>query len=412
MPRRVETGGRRSPAWWVAWGGAAVGIVAAALVTWSWLTTPDPNATLSGALNALMLLAGVVAFALSGAVLASRLPHNPIGWLLMVPGVSLPLSELGSIWLQGLEPPPTSATPVTWLVLWYVSWSWVLLIFPIFQMLLIFPDGRLLSSRWRLAVGLEVVMLTVMLAIGTFAKDLSLLVDDQAVLSVPNPIGFLGQDAFNGIAGAWGVGLLTMTVASVAAVLLRYRRGSPQAREQLKWPLAAIAFFGIVYGGGAAVSGFGGSALWNFLFGISIAFIPISVAVAVTRYRLYEIDRIISRTLGWAIVTGLLVVVFAAGVIGLQALLGGFTQRQTLAVAGSTLVAFALFQPLRRGVQRAVDRRFNRVRYDAERVVSEFAERLRDETDLPTLRAELRSTTTRAVQPEAMDVWLRRTDPA
>ena len=134
--------------------------------------------------------------------------------------------------------------------------------------------------------------------------------------------------------------------------------------------------------------------------------VPAAIAVAVLRYRLYEIDRIISRTVSWAFVTGILVVTFVALVVGLQAALDGITQGQTLAVAASTLVAFALFQPVRRRVQRAVDRRFDRARYDAEHTAAMFAERLRDEIDLETLTAELRATAAAAVRPREATVWL------
>lgn len=132
------------------------------------------------------------------------------------------------------------------------------------------------------------------------------------------------------------------------------------------------------------------------------------MGVAILRYRLYEIDRLISRTIGWAIVTGLLVAVFAGAVVGLQALLAGFTQGQTLAVAASTLVAFALFQPVRRQVQRAVDRRFDRARYDAERTAGAFADRLRDETDIETVTADLTATTRAALAPAGLGIWIRR----
>jgi hypothetical protein len=126
----------------------------------------------------------------------------------------------------------------------------------------------------------------------------------------------------------------------------------------------------------------------------------------VLRYRLYEIDRVISRSVSWGIVTGILVLTFAGLVIGLQALLDGFTQRETLAVAASTLVAFALFQPVRRRVQRSVDRRFDRARYDAERTAQGFASRLRAEVDLDTLARELEATASQAVRPTRAAIWL------
>ena len=137
---------------------------------------------------------------------------------------------------------------------------------------------------------------------------------------------------------------------------------------------------------------------------------PVSVGIAVTRHRLYEIDRLLSRTIGWALVTGLLVGVFGATVVGLQALLSDVTQGQTLAVAASTLIAFALFQPVRRRVQSAVDRRFDRSRYDGERTAAAFAERLRDEIDLASLESDIGTTVAAALRPTSTGVWIRLVD--
>ena len=140
---------------------------------------------------------------------------------------------------------------------------------------------------------------------------------------------------------------------------------------------------------------------------LALAFLPIAIGIAVLRYRLYDIDRLISRTIGWAIVTGIVAAVFVGVVIALQALLAGVTQGETLAVAASTLLAFALFMPLRGRVQRAVDRRFDRARYDGEQLVGAFAERLRDEVDLETIRAEVPATVDAAVRPATVGLWLR-----
>jgi hypothetical protein len=140
---------------------------------------------------------------------------------------------------------------------------------------------------------------------------------------------------------------------------------------------------------------------------VGLLLVPVSVGIAVTRHRLYEIDRVISRTIGWALVTGLLVAVFGATVVGLQALLSDVTQGQTLAVAASTLIAFALFQPVRRRVQSAVDRRFDRARYDGERTAAAFAERLRNQIDLTSLEADIAETVRAALRPGSTSLWVR-----
>jgi hypothetical protein len=140
---------------------------------------------------------------------------------------------------------------------------------------------------------------------------------------------------------------------------------------------------------------------------VALTLPPIAIGIAVLRYRLYEIDRIVSRTIGWAVVTGSLIAVFAGAVLGLQALLSNVTQGQTLAVAASTLVAFALVQPLRRRVQAAVNRRFDRARVDADRTASAFADRLRDQTDLDGVEADIAGTIESALRPSSTGIWIR-----
>jgi hypothetical protein len=148
-------------------------------------------------------------------------------------------------------------------------------------------------------------------------------------------------------------------------------------------------------------------ALVTVVLGAAIGSIPVAVGVALLRYRLYDIGRIISRTIGWALVTGILVAVFAAGVLGLQAVMAGLTQGETLAVVASTLVAFALFQPLRRRVQVAVDRRFERARYDSERAVVAFSERMRDRIDLTEVETDIAAAVPQALRPGTVGVWVR-----
>jgi len=199
-------------------------------------------------------------------------------------------------------------------------------------------------------------------------------------------------------------------VGAAISLVARYRHATGVERQQLRWLTAAIAFVVVAVTGGIAVANVlpeaGASGLaW---VGAIVAFpcVPLAVGVAVLRYRLYEIDRIVSRTIGWAVVTGVLVFVFAAGVVLLQAVLAPFTNENTIAVAGSTLLAFALFQPLRRRVQASVDRRFDRTRYDGQRIVDAFGERLRSDVDLASLRASLASTADQAVRPASSTVWL------
>jgi hypothetical protein len=191
-------------------------------------------------------------------------------------------------------------------------------------------------------------------------------------------------------------------------VILRFRRGSTVERQQLKWPLLAVVLFGAVYAGASLYPDLVGDG--SLLFGPSLAGIPISVAIAVLRYRLYAIDHLISRTVSWAAITAILVAVFVVGVLVLQAALAGVvTQAPTLAVAASTLAAFALFQPIRRRVQRTVDRRFDRARFDAERTAASFSDRLRGEVAIEAIASDLQTTIDHSVRPRTQGLWLRGT---
>jgi hypothetical protein len=386
------------------WVVAAVGTILVGVLVASY-AREAADATLVQAVAALSMAGSLLAFIWCGALIASRQPRNIVGWLLMVAGLVLPVSTLATNWLGSMEP-PQEVTPVLWVVLWALSWSWILLIFPILHLLLTFPDGRLLSPRWRVAVALELAMVSILLGYAALKQDLSVLVNDETVWTVANPIGILASDMFEGWLGsAWALGLVTITIASVSAVVLRFRSGSTVVRQQLKWPLSAVILFGAVYAGASLDASLVGDG--SIVFGIALAGIPISVAIAVLRYRLYAIDHIISRTVSWAAITAILLGVFIGGVLGLQALFLGVTKDQTLAVAASTLGAFALFQPVRRRVQRAVDRRFDRARYDAERTVRAFAERLRGEVELRAVEDELVETVGGVLRPTGVAVWLR-----
>jgi hypothetical protein len=247
---------------------------------------------------------------------------------------------------------------------------------------LVFPDGRLPSRRFR-----WVVLLTVAGSIGWMLGSVFNAPTDWIVL-VGVPVAFGG---------------------AVIAVSLRFRRGDSVQRQQVKW-LAAVVIVGAV----AVLTGLMafslnpdvGNAL--VIVGIFALFaLPFVIGIAILRYRLFDIDRIISRTISYALVTGVLAATFAVTIILLQAALSTFTGGQTIAVAASTLAVFALFQPVLRRVRRAVDRRFDRARYDAERTAAAFSDRLRDEIDMETVTTDLRATVAAAIAPTDLGVWLR-----
>ena len=241
---------------------------------------------------------------------------------------------------------------------------------------------------------------------------------------VANPIGIApgwpGWDVLEGWGGSF---LLSGGLAlCILAFIVRFRQSKGTERLQDKWLVVSLAFlFVTLLWGTVLVLAVGNDAASRmdgptFLLASLVAWgpatlalpmPPVAIAVAVLRNHLYEIDRIISRTIGWAVVTGVLFALFAGGVLALEALLAGYTAGQTLAVAASTLAAFALFQPVRRRVQTAVDQRFDRARYDGERTSTAFAEQVRDEVDLSRLRAALVDTVDAAVRPVSAAVWLR-----
>jgi hypothetical protein len=264
---------------------------------------------------------------------------------------------------------------------------------------LTFPDGRLPSSRWRWPTRA---------AVGALGFSTILIVFTPGAIEnvMPwNPIGFDALPVWiwslaRPLAGA---GAVLISVLGVAAVVARYRRSAGVERQQLRWFVAAVLLAVVPI----TISPLGGgpSAFLLAVFGLLL--VPLSVWIAVTRYRLYEIDRLISRGLSWAVLSGLLVAIYAGAVLVLQTLLDDVIQGRTVAVAGSTLLAAALFQPLRRRVQAAVDHRFNRARYDAERTATDFAEQLRDEVDVDHLRTALAATADGAVHPTGVGVWLR-----
>ena len=276
---------------------------------------------------------------------------------------------------------------------------------------LLFPTGRLPSPRWRWP-------LAGIVAAGVIGSTI--------VVARPGPIvgtavdspfgasGFSGSEAFWLIGQAVGIAALVVAlVLGVTAVTVRFRRSRGVERAQLKWFVAANVAVGTFLMLGLADGGFLGlvtgtdPTILDLLAYASFLLPPIAVGIAILRYRLFEIDRLIARTVSWAVVTGLLVGGFAVAVVALQAVLDDFIQGQTVAVAASTLVAFALFQPLRRRVQSAVDRRFDRAHYDAQRTVAEFSDRLRDEVDLAALSGDLDTTIRDAISPRSLGIWLR-----
>jgi hypothetical protein len=274
---------------------------------------------------------------------------------------------------------------------------------------LVYPTGRLLSARWwpvALAAVLLIALITFSSAVGPWT---------DGTFPVQNPLATARGGGAAGPPDAMGVllGLITLLVPllAVASLVIRYRRVAGIERAQLKWFAAVVISLPAFLASTALYQATGAAGVVGNVAGavayLGFALLPVAIGIAVLRYRLYEIDRLISRTIAYGLLTVILGALFVAVILVLQALIAPLTGSNELAVAGSTLLVAALFQPIRRRVQQLVDRRFNRSRYDAERTVAEFASRLRDEVDLEQLRAEILATVDAALEPTTSSLWLR-----
>ena len=356
-------------------------------------------------LPAVVIGVASMSFATVGAILVRRLPRNLIGWLLAAGGLCFAAGN-GAAGLAdyGLTAHPGSVPGAIWFA-WLSQWIWAPAIGAVVLLALVYPSGRMLSTRWR-PLGAAGAFVIAFLSVGSAMSPWP-----AGVFPAQNPLGIAG--ALPDTASVL-VALLTVAVVvlAVTSLVLRYRRAAGIERAQLKWfaYVAAISVPAVVVT--TALYGMTGAALivanvaGLVAFG-GFAFVPIAIGIAVLRYRLYEIDRLISRTIGWGVLTVILGAMFVGLVLGLQAVLAPFTGSNELAVAGSTLLVFSLFQPLRRRVQGLVDRRFNRSRYDAERAVDAFAARLRDEVDLDTVQGSLLTIVEATLEPTTSGLWLR-----
>jgi hypothetical protein len=344
----------------------------------------------------------VIPFLSVGPLLVARRPDNAIGWLFC--GVALLWAFSGLTMTYGAYALYSDAgLPAARLALWASNAVFVVPLFlgPLYLFLL-FPDGRLLSPRWRLVSWALAGLSTIGLLSGALRPGyLDGPIKVKTPVAVHGPVGdFLGAlDPFL----TAGVGILFVLCAT--SLILRLRRSRGLERLQIKWVvyLAAVAMvcFVIVFAVGSV-------AQYVFPVGmVALACIPLAAGLAILRYRLYEIDRVINRTLVYAALTAILVGAYLGSVLLLQLALDPVTSGSSLAVAVSTLAVAALFRPARARVQAAVDRRFYRRRYDAARTLEEFSARLREQVDLEALGAELRTVVAETMQPAHVSLWLR-----
>jgi hypothetical protein len=350
-------------------------------------------------------------FSTVGAVVARRHPRNPVGWLFCAGGLVAAIVGFAEYSVYAILT-RSGSLPLGAEVAWVAHWIWWLLLSAVAYILLLFPDGRLLSRRWRPLAWLAGIGPATM-AVGIALQPGPL--EEFAV--VRNPFGLEGLEDDGLVAelvdllGLLGVlGVLFPLVGAGASLVLRFRRAQGDQRLQLKWIAYAAALAATAEGTSIAIFLFVGSAPMavEVLVICALAAIPVAAGIAILKHRLYDIDRIINRTLVYGLLTALLGITYVGVVLVAGHLFGGIgTEPPNWAVAGATLAVAALFQPARRRIQAVVDRRFNRRKYNAAKTVEAFSARLRDEVDLDALAAELLAVVDQTMQPTRASLWLQ-----
>ena len=383
-------------------------IVFALAVAFSGLTVWSMSKGMSEASGGADLVAGaiVVVLALLGAMIVSKRPENLLGLgfsLLSLTSVTLGASEAYANY--GITVAP-GALPEAATAAWFSHWLWVPAIMPLLTLLfLLCPDGRPPTPTWNkvlIFVTANLLVLTVSGALTPGPLDTFMEVENPYGLSVLGPTMKILADI--------SIVLLLPCIALCGtAMIQRFRRSRGIERLQLKWFAASAAgALGLFIAAWIIGLTQQSDAVWDYAIILAMALVAFATAIAILRYRLYDIDRIINRTLTYAALTAALGGTYFGLVVGLQTLLRPVSGGSDLAIVATTLVVAALFLPARRRVQDAVDRRFNRRAYDAARTIDAFSARLREQIDLDTLRYELLAVVDEAMQPESAGVWLRK----
>ncbi len=365
-------------------------------------------AVLNGAdVEAISFPLALTASALVGGLVASRRPENPIGWFFLggavcfaLAGVAAEYATYGPLTAPGALP---GARAMAWLVSW-VSVPGVMLL--LFFVPLYFPDGRLVSPRWRWLVWVA-FLFSVSEAVASALKP-----GEIRTEGIVNPLGIEALRPFLDLLDTLGFALyFALLFSSAASLVVRFRRSGSVERQQIKWLAFAALLIPVWFLTNAPIE----AAAPNLFFVVDSlvvsALIPLAAGIAILRYRLYDIDLVINRTLVYGSLTASLALLYVGGIAVLQGLfraLGGGESQ--LAVVASTLVIAALFGPLRRRIQALIDRRFYRRKYDAVRALETLSARLRDETDLDRLGGDLVAVVRDTVQPEHVSLWLRETE--
>jgi hypothetical protein len=350
-----------------------------------------------------------ITFASVGALLVVRLPENAVGWCMVLIGAGTALSGLAAAVTFSAVADGTAGAATAGLAGWLTVLFTMVGNLPVPLLGFIFPTGHGQTRAWDRLVRVGVLATLFVLVVFVLLRPGPL----QVFATIDNPFG-IGPDLrpvfgsqFSAILAASSAFLLAPVLA--VSIASRYRMSDAVGRRQLKWFVLAL----LATVGGITAAGIG-AVISNeppeagiALFGFAGALIPIAIGIAILRHGLYDIDRLISRSLGYAFITGVLAAVFAATAVGLSTLLGSLAQGESLAVAASTLLVLALFGPVRRRAQSAIDRRFDRSHYDASQTVQALTARLRDDVDLERVENDVLSVVHRAFHPALASIWLR-----
>jgi hypothetical protein len=403
--RSPRSGGRLPPraADWTAWSLWAVVVVLTILAMILVVVTRSvPRGPYDQWQLIWLRLSGDLAFTTVGLIIASRRPANPLGWLLLSFGLSLSANEFLRAYAEYTLFYQPGTLPAGLAIAWVSTWIWAF-IYPILPFVfLLFPDGRLPSRRWRPFAWVAG------LVNGLFALMVPFRAGGLEYFpAIPNPVGIpaLTEAVFQSFA----LGTFIVILVATISLPVRFRRARGDERQQLKWVAYAAVFLGVE----GIVAPMLASPLVSVIVS-TLAFtgLAAAIAVAILKYRLYDIDRLINRTLVYGLLTAVLAGIYAGAVLVLGQVFGGVGRDPpSWAVAGATLAVAAVFQPARRRIQAVVDRRFNRRKYNAAKTVEAFSVRLQDEVDLDALTAELLVVVDQTIQPTKASLWLRPPAP-
>jgi len=357
-----------------------------------------------------LLIAGFGAFAVVGALLVANRPANPVGWVMAAVALMVGLGLVGDAYAAYVMTTRDHPDVLAVVGAWTQSWYWYLLLSLVVVYLpLLFPDGRLLSRRWLPVAVLAGIGTLGMVVLGALTDTLR---GTMVGYKIDNPIGIEGLEPVEDlpVLGTLGGLLLGVgTIGAVASVVVRFRRSRGIERQQIKWFLYAAALL-LVFSVSVLASDFLPEIVSSVALGLALVAVPTAIGIAVLRYRLYDIDVLINRTLVYGSLTALLALVYFGGVTATQTIfreLTGQEQQPQLAIVASTLVIAALFNPLRRRIQGFIDRSFYRRKYDAAKILEAFSAKLREETNLDALNAELVGVVKETMQPMHVSLWLR-----